>query len=410
MNEILQRFEVDFSFPVCFTRDLFAPGSTEFLRFITRLEPDRKHRLLFVIDSNVHSTHPGLVPAIEDYCTLHSDKMELVAEPEVVPGGEVVKNDWSHLFALVDRIQELGIDRQSFLVVVGGGALLDMACFAAAISHRGIRAVRVPTTVLSQSDSAMGTKNGMNRFGKKNFVGTFTTPFAVLVDFNFIETLGQRDRIAGVAEAVKVAVLRDRTFFEFLETNVAAICAGDPAVMEHQIRRSAELHLEHIRTCGDPFEYSTARPLDFGHWAAHKLESMTGHRLCHGEAVAVGMALDILYSVRSGYLSQETAERILRLLDNLGFVLWHDELLTRDPANDYSVLGGLREFQEHLGGALHVTLLRGIGSAFEVTRMDHALVADSIQGLTLRAAQRTADRPGASRYGDGRLRAQPLGS
>ena len=101
--------------------------------------------------------------------------------------------------------------------------------------------------------------------------------------------------------------------------------------------------------------------------------------------------------------------RILRLLDNLGFVLWHDELCTRDPANGYSVLGGLREFQEHLGGALHVTLPREIGSAFEVTWMDHALVAESIQRLRQRAAKRKAHRV-ASRYSDGRLGAQPLRS
>jgi 3-dehydroquinate synthetase len=275
---------------------------------------------------------------------------------------------------------------------MGGGAVLDMVSFAAAIAHRGIRVLRLPTTVLSQADSGIAVKNSVNLFGKKNFVGTFVPPFAVINDSRFLESLDPRDRISGVAEAVKVALLRDPGFYRYLETNVENIANGDLTVLNSLIRRSAELHLAHICGNGDPFELGSARPLDFGHWAAHKLESMTHHRLRHGEAVAIGLALDVTYSVKQGYLPRAVAEGILRLLEGLGFRLWDSALNERAPEGRPAIVHGLREFREHLGGELHVTLLRGIGQGFEVNEMDEAVVASAIDELQARGSD-AAERP-----------------
>jgi 3-dehydroquinate synthase len=258
--------------------------------------------------------------------------------------------------------------------------------FAAAIAHRGVRVIRFPTTVLSQADSGFAVKNGINLFGKKNFVGTFVPPFAVINDSRFLESLSQRDRISGVAEAVKVALLRDPGFYRYLETNVENIANGDLAVLTSLIRRSAELHLAHICGNGDPFELGSARPLDFGHWAAHKLESMTQNRLRHGEAVAIGLALDIIYSVKKGHLARIVAERILRLLEGIGFRLWDQAFGEQAAGGGPAIVQGLREFREHLGGELHVTLLRDIGQGFEVTEMDEATVAHAIDELEARGA------------------------
>jgi 3-dehydroquinate synthase len=260
-----------------------------------------------------------------------------------------------------------------------------MVSFAAAIAHRGVRVIRFPTTVLSQADSGFAVKNGINLFGKKNFVGTFVPPFAVINDSRFLESLDPRDRISGVAEAVKVALLRDPGFYRYLETNVENIANGELTVLTSLIRRSAELHLAHICGNGDPFELGSARPLDFGHWAAHKLESMTHHRLRHGEAVAIGLALDVIYSVKQGYLPAAVAERILRLLEGIGFRLWDSALNERAPGGSPAIVHGLREFREHLGGELHVTLLRGIGQGFEVTEMDETVVACAIDELEARS-------------------------
>lgn len=374
-------FSVPFEFPLHFTNHVFAPANPLLADVLRRLEPARRHRVLIVVDERVAATNPALFDDIRRYTAAFSGAMDLVGEPVIVPGGESVKNDLAHALELLRAINDAGLDRQSFVVVIGGGAVLDMASFAAAIAHRGIRVVRLPTTVLAQADSGVGVKNSINLFGKKNFVGTFVPPFAVINDLQFLESLERRDRIAGTVEAVKVALLKDAAFFDDIAAN-ASRAASDSEVLHRLIRRSAELHLSHICGNGDPFELGSARPLDFGHWAAHKLESMTDHRLRHGEAVAIGIALDLIYSVRKGYLDRAVASRIAGVLDQLGFQLWDDALEWRDRDGRYAILSGLREFREHLGGELHITLLRGIGDSFEVTDMDEAAVADSIEELS----------------------------
>jgi 3-dehydroquinate synthase len=248
--------------------------------------------------------------------------------------------------------------------------------------------VRVPSTTLSQADSGVGVKNGINAFGKKNFIGTFAPPFAVLNDFELLSSLAPRDKRAGYVEAVKVALIRDGKFFEALERDVAALRDFEPAAMERVIRRCAELHVEHIATSGDPFETGAARPLDFGHWSAHKLEPLSDYRIRHGEAVAIGVALDVVYSRRLGFLDAASAERVLALLEGLGFELFADELLAADPANALKVLEGLEEFREHLGGELTVTLLKGIGVGFEAHEMNRIEIIAAIQELKQRHEQR----------------------
>jgi len=268
--------------------------------------------------------------------------------------------------------------------------MLDMVGYAAAVAHRGLRVVRVPTTVLSQNDSGVGVKNGVNAFGKKNFVGTFAAPFAVLDDARFLETLPARERIAGMAEAVKVACIRDAGFFAWLSDNAAALLAFDRPRVEEMIRRCAILHLEHIRTSGDPFELGTARPLDFGHWAAHKLEALTDFELRHGEAVAIGIALDTRYSAEVGMLDPALVEPVIGLLAGLGLPLYSDALELVDAAGRPLVLKGLAEFREHLGGELCVTLLEGIGRGREVHDLSERVILSSLSWLRARTGRPAA--------------------
>ena len=254
----------------------------------------------------------------------------------------------------------------------------------AATSHRGIRHVRVPTTVLAQNDSGIGVKNGVNLFGQKNYIGTFAPPFAVLNDYAFIETLPQREKIAGMAEAVKVGLIRDGEFFKWLEQSADDLITFEPDAMQYMIQRCAELHMHQISKGGDPFETGSARPLDFGHWAAHKLEILTKHRLRHGEAVAIGMALDTRYSVTSGLLPAGDDERVCFLLEHLGFKLWHSALLLENSAGKLELLAGLEDFREHLGGELTITLLESLGKGVEVNQMDDQLVAEGLNWLRAR--------------------------
>ncbi len=389
-------FSVPFKFPVTFTRAVWETRNPLFAETIQSLEGDRRHRVLVVADDHVAHAHPSLISRIEGYFAARPEALELVCAPVLVPGGEAIKNDVTHCFRILERINDVGLDRQSFVTVIGGGAVLDMVSFASAIAHRGVRTVRLPTTVLAQADSGFAVKNSVNLFGKKNFIGTFVPPFAVINDLDFLQSLDRRDRIAGVSEAIKVALLRDRAFYAYLEANADAITRGNPDVMAAIVQRSAELHLEHICGNGDPFELGSARPLDFGHWAAHKLESMTSHRLRHGEAVAIGMALDLTYATAMGYLDRVSLERILRLLEAIGFMLSDEALQAREADGTYTLMRGLREFREHLGGELHVTLLRGIGHSFEVTNMDESRVAGAIESLVRRGAPRMTARASPS--------------
>ena len=299
-------------------------------------------------------------------------------------GGEHAKNSLTLVTDILSQIDRHHLDRHSYVIAVGGGALLDVAGFAAATAHRGVRLVRVPTTTLSQADSGIGVKNSINAFGRKNFIGTFAPPFAVFNDFSLLETLNPRDKRAGYVEAVKVACIRDRAFFEEIERAADKLAAFEPAVMKRLIYRCAELHLDHIATSGDPFDSGSARPLDFGHWAAHKLEALSDFRICHGEAVAVGLALDVIYSRNTGLLDATSAERILKLLEQLGVALFADELLNADAGNHLRILDGLEEFREHLGGELTITLLTEIGRSVEVHEMKPATIVQGIHELQSR--------------------------
>ena len=380
-----QRFAVTFEFPVVFTRGLFRPENRTLVDILTRLEPDRQHRCLIFIDEGLAANSPEFLDAIEAYTAHHTPHIDLVTPPQIIPGGEKVKNDLGFVEQMMGQVFRHRLDRHSFIIAIGGGALLDAAELVAATSHRGIRHIRVPTTVLSQTNSGVGVKNGVNLNGVKNFVGTFAPPFAVLNDFALLDALPPREKIAGMAEAVKVALIRDPDFFLWLERNADALAAFKPDAMAYMIRRCAELHMHQIAHGGDPFETGSARPLDFGHWSAHKLESLTHYHLRHGEAVAIGIALDARYSVLAGLLPPGDEDRIAFLLENLGFRLWHAALRTLSTDRSPAVLDGLREFREHLGGEFTVTLLTSLGTGIEVHDMNETLAMDAIDWLEARS-------------------------
>ena len=385
-----QKVEVSYEYPVFFTRGAFSADNEIFVDACRRLEPDRRHRLFVVIDSGVAAAWPDLANQIDAYCRLHPDHLELPCPPKIIEGGEQAKNSETLVRELQAEMQRLAIDRQSFAVAIGGGAVLDTVGYAAATTHRGVRMLRVPTTVLSQNDSGVGVKTGVNAFGAKNFLGSFAPPFAVINDSDFLSSLEPRDLRSGMAEAVKVALIRDYRFFSWLEEHAGALAAFEPEVMAPMIRTAAEIHMEHIASCGDAFEFGSARPLDFGHWCAHKLESLSSHSVRHGEAVAIGIALDSRYSVESGLMKEQELTRICGLLEGLGLRLWHDVLGSLDESEKLAILPGLREFREHLGGELTVTLLRGIGRSIEVHEIDEGTVASCLGWLRARDAARCA--------------------
>ena len=367
---------VTFQHRVLFTRDVFARGNAT----LPSLLGDDSGKVLVCLDSAVAAAYPELTTQIAEFLKAETG-LALGGEVLILPGGEAAKNDFALVEKIWSAIDEAALDRHSYVFAIGGGAILDLVSFAASTAHRGIRHVRFPTTTLSQGDGGVGVKNGVNWGGKKNWVGTFTVPFAVVSDFAFLDRLPQPARRAGIIEAIKVALVRDATFYEFIESNADGLAKLEQGILEQVVERSAEVHVEHIASGGDPFEHGSARPLDFGHWAAHKLEQVSDFRIGHGDAVAIGIALDLVYSRRIGLLDEATCERILSLIRGIGFPTYAAELVEETDSGEPVILEGLEEFREHLGGELNVTLVPTIGTKLEVHEMDRQVILESMEEL-----------------------------
>jgi 3-dehydroquinate synthase len=238
METIQQTVRIELHYAVHFTRQVFEVRNTV-LRDVVGSGGAR--RAIFIVDEGVCTPERQILQQLESYCHAHSDVITNVAPPIVVPGGEAVKNGREYVDLVRSAVNTYGICRHSFVVAVGGGAVLDMAGYAAATSHRGVRLIRLPTTVLAQNDSGLGVKTSVNRFNKKNFLGTFTPAFAVINDLELLESLSDRDWRSGTAEAVKVALIKDRAFFELIEERASALMHRDAYAMERLIYRCAQL-------------------------------------------------------------------------------------------------------------------------------------------------------------------------
>ncbi len=370
-------FTVEFTPRLRFTRDLFGNDAHTLIEVLDASD-GQAPKVQFWLDEQVSLANPELKHRIQQFCARHPKAVQIAGNIQVVPGGEDVKNDIHVIERMLKCFNHADMDRRSYVIVIGGGAVLDAVGFAAAIAHRGLRLIRIPTTTLAQGDSGIGVKNSINLFQKKNWVGTFAVPWAVINDRKLVETLSDRDFCCGFSEAVKVSLLKSRKFFEHIHRDASAI-RQRKAEAWPVIAESAQWHLRHITAGGDPFEMLEARPLDFGHWSAHKLETMTSFELRHGEAVAIGVAVDTIYSSMAHGLSSEDADRVLDCLDQLGLLLDHPALQRTDE-----LFCGLEEFRQHLGGRLTVTMLDGIGQPIDVHAIDHDLMRLAISQVVAR--------------------------
>lgn len=377
LQPIKQSFQVQYDYQLYFTSGLFALNNPLFAKLISDYKDFEPVKLLFVLDDGVQNHHPALIHQIEEYCETNRSVIKYT-DTLILPGGEQVKNSESAIESVLKGVNENKICRHSFVVVIGGGAVIDMVGYAAAIAHRGVKLIRIPTTVLSQNDSAVGVKNSVNAFKKKNFLGTFAPPFAIINDSNFLETLEQRDWISGISEAIKVALIKDKTFFKYIADNATALKNREMEPMQYVIYKCAEMHMHHIAQGGDPFESGSSRPLDFGHWAAHKMEFMTNYELRHGEAVAKGIALDVTYAHLIGLISIEDLQYILDVMIAIGFDL---SLPVESKEEIEALLNGIEEFREHLGGQLTITLISDLGVKHDVHTIDMNLMSQAISKL-----------------------------
>lgn len=382
---ITQRFEVGYEYKVTFTNNAFDLANP-ILRdaLLSKSTPGIPVRVMFIVENAISEASPDILADIANYIVSLGDDVILTSPPRVMMGGEALKS-LGPIEGLCAIFAENKLCRHSFLGILGGGAFLDTVGLAASLTHRGIRQIRFPTTTLSQNDSGVGVKTGVNMFEKKNFIGTFAPPFAVVNDSAFLATLRYRDWISGVTEAFKVAMIADSEFFDWLLSKSAKLAECDESTMSRLIKRSAELHTTHIATSGDPFEMGSARPLDFGHWAAHKLESMTNGELRHGEAVGIGLLIDTHYAAETGLVDNTVFEMVKSAFEKMKLPIFHEALLETNQSGDLAVLDGIEDFREHLGGALHVTLPNGIGKKIEVTSLNREIITKTIRMLSIDA-------------------------
>ena len=383
-STIRKNIRLDCTHRVFFTRDSFSMANETLAEILQPRREGQRTKALVYIDEGILDGNPNLPERIEGYFRGREERLNLVAPPVFMRGGEAAKNDWTLVERIWSDLNEHAMCRHYYVIIIGGGASLDLVGFAASTAHRGVRLIRFPTTSLSQGDGGVGVKNGVNFFGKKNWVGTFCVPDAVVNDFHFLRGLPESQKRAGYVEAVKVALIRDRSFFEQMEERAEDLAHFEEKALEQIIRKSAALHLDHIAGSGDPFERGSARPLDFGHWVAHKLEQLSDFKIGHGDAVAIGLAVDLTYSARIGLIKPKTAQRCLVLLEKLGFELFDELLLTEGKCESRSILDGLEEFREHLGGELTITLIQGIGEGVEVHAMDKKQILNSVEDLQQR--------------------------
>lgn len=382
-----QSFTVSFDYPVHFVHNAFAPGSDLLASILDRRGGNRPHKLMVFVDDGVANAHPGLVADIEANAASHADRIRLVEKPEIVAGGEHAKNGWGDVRRIMESVGRHHMCRQSVVLAVGGGSVLDMIGFAVSLVHRGLRIVRAPSTVLAQNDAGVGVKTGMNEHDAKNYAGTFAPPFAVINDAELLKTLPQEHWIGGVSEAFKVAAIKDADFMNDLVEWANRLRGRDLKTMEDVVRRCAVLHLNHIRKAGDPFEMGSSRPLDFGHWSAHQIEVMSRFAIGHGQSVAIGVALDTVYAAKIGLISDADMRRIVKGLLECGLPVWHECMDRRDAHGRLEIFEGLDRFREHLGGRLTLALPHPVGSQTEVHEVDRGVMEQAIIWLRRTAAE-----------------------
>ena len=292
----------------------------------------------------------------------------VAVETLLVPDGEAHKS-WQTVHDVLTRLLEIGADRATTLVALGGGVVGDLAGFAAAIYQRGIPFVQIPTTLLAQVDSSVGGKTGVNHALGKNMIGAFHQPLAVLIDVECLSTLPPREVAAGLAEVFKYGAIRARAFFEWLEANRGALVARDPAALGHAIAESCRIKAEIV--AADERESGERALLNFGHTFGHAIEAAAGYgEWLHGEAVAAGMVLAAELSRRVTGLPAGDAARLGRLLAEVGLPIAPPRI---PPARWIELMARDKKVQ---GGAMRFVLLEALGKASVHSDVDPALLRE----------------------------------
>ena len=294
----------------------------------------------------------------------------IVARAVVIPSGEGAKS-FQGLADLSERLLALELERSDVVIAFGGGVVGDLTGFAAAIYKRGIDFIQIPTTLLAQVDSSVGGKTAIDTPRGKNLIGAFHQPRLVLADLDVLETLPQREMICGYAEVIKYGLLGDDTFFDWLEVNVAAVLAREPAALAYAVRRCVEMKARIVGA--DEREAAERALLNLGHTFGHAVEVETGfgEALKHGEAVGLGCAMAFRFSAAQGHCSRQDAVRAVRAVAAAGLPTRLCDVAAGTFKAD-TLIGHMAQDKKASGGALTFILARAIGEAFVAKGVDPA--------------------------------------
>jgi 3-dehydroquinate synthase len=310
------------------------------------LPPQASRRAIVVTNPIVEALHLGTVQEALSAAGIRHEAI-------VVPDGEARK-DWTTLHEIHTRLLELGAERSTVLIALGGGVIGDLAGFAAATYQRGMPLIQIPTTLLAQVDSSIGGKTAINHPLGKNMIGAFYQPRAVISDTQTLATLPNREYVAGLAEVIKCGAIRDVALFEWLEENIDRLKAREPASVEHAVLESCRIKAEIV--AADERETGERALLNFGHTFGHAIETATGYTAwLHGEAVGAGMVLASKLSVLAAGLPPSAAERIAALVRRAG-------LPTDPPRLEMTTwLQSMARDKKVASGALRFVLLEALG-------------------------------------------------
>ena len=328
-------------------------------------------RTVVVTDAVIRDSHlPRLAKAL--------DRLDIRWDTVTIPAGEGAKS-FPELEALLDRLLDLGIDRSTVLIAFGGGVVGDVAGFAAALFMRGIDLVQIPTTLLSQVDSAVGGKNAINTRYGKNLVGTFHQPRIVLDDVSVLESLPHRELLSGYGEVVKCGLIRGEAEFSWLESNASALLALDTGPLIEAVRLGCETKAQIVAS--DERDRGDRALVNLGHTFAHAIEAEAGYGvLPHGEAVAAGLAAATALSARLGHCNPSTVERVRGHLRGVGLPDRIAALASNRPWNPRAILGHMAHDKKTVAGRIHFVLLRGIGAPFVDGTVPEETVLDVLDG------------------------------
>ena len=266
-----------------------------------KLAKYEKDGAYFIIDSKVASLYKNIIPKERVFLFQAAEKNKTFLSLE----------------KMLDFLRQHNALRDSTLVSVGGGITGDVAAFAASVYMRGIKLIQVPTTLLAMVDSSVGGKTAVNFKGIKNNIGSFYQPGMVLIDSNFLDSLTDKEYLNGLVESIKMAAIRDKEFFEYINANKSSILKRSKAIMEYIIAESCRLKAEIVEQ--DEKEAGIRKLLNFGHTAAHGIESDSNYKIHHGFAVALGMIYESKYALQNGYTDKETYEAVYGLLKSLKY-------------------------------------------------------------------------------------------